>query len=298
MKNTLVVIAGPTAVGKTTASIDIAKELKCEIISADSRQFFKDMNIGTAKPTTGELQEVKHHFINNLSLHDEYNAGKFETEALAVIEEKLKIQDYIILTGGSGLYIDAVIKGFDTLPEADVELREKLKQEMDEKGINVLREKLKVADPAYYSEVDVYNHQRLIRALEVCILTGRPYSSFRKKKEVKRNFKIIKICLNLNREELYVRINTRVDEMIQAGLVDEVKSLKNYFEMNALHTVGYNEIISFLNNEVSFEKAVELIKRNTRRYAKRQLTWFRRDPDYKWFMPHEKKEILNYIRSF
>lgn len=298
MKNTLVVIAGPTAVGKTAASIEIAKQLKCEIISADSRQFYRELNIGTAKPDAAQLKEIKHYFINNLSLDDEYNAGKFEAEAVALIEEKLKISDYIILTGGSGLYIDAVLYGFDTLPEADLKLRNSLHRELEEKGIEYLQEKLKESDAEYYNQVDLQNPQRLIRALEVCILTGKPYSSFRKKKPVKRTFKTIKICLNVDRKELYNRINRRTDEMIHAGLVDEVKSISGYFDKNALQTVGYSELISYLNGETDFETAVELIKRNTRRYAKRQLTWFRRDSGYKWFVPNEINEILNYIRSF
>lgn len=311
MKNTLVVIAGPTAVGKTATSIHIAQNLVCEIVSADSRQFYREMNIGTAKPSPEELKSVTHHFINNLSLNDEYNAGNFETEAVELIEEKLKTQDYIILTGGSGLYVNAVLKGLDILPEADVQLRESLEKEMKEKGIEFLQAELKKNDPDYYAEVDLQNPQRLIRALEVCILTGRPYSSFRNKKEVKRNFKTIKICLNSDREVLYERINKRVDEMIAAGLLDEVKSLfeevppvtkrsrsvRGFSGNNPLQTVGYNELILFLKGEITFEKAVELIKRNTRRYAKRQLTWFRRDKDYKWFHPYQINEMICYIRN-
>jgi tRNA dimethylallyltransferase len=308
LKNSLVVIAGPTAVGKTTASISIAQILDCEIVSADSRQFYREMNIGTAKPSSEELNSVKHHFINNLSLNDEYNAGKFESEAVALIENKLKSNDYIILTGGSGLYVNAVLKGLDILPEADVQLRESLAREMDKKGIEFLQEELKKYDPEYYAEVDIQNPQRLIRALEVCILTGLPYSSFRNKKVVKRNFNTVKICLHLEREELYERINKRVDEMISIGLVDEVKSLaeevppvtepgRSVRGYNALQTVGYNEMILFLKGEITFEKAIELIKRNTRRYAKRQLTWFRRDKEYRWFRPYEIYEMISYIRS-
>jgi tRNA dimethylallyltransferase len=297
LKKNLVVIAGPTAVGKTAASISIAQQLGCEIVSADSRQFYREMNIGTAKPSPDELNSVKHHFINNLSLNDEFNAGKFETEAVALIEDKLKVNDYIILTGGSGLYVNAVLKGFDILPEADLQLRESLAREMDEKGIEFLQGELKKNDPEYFAEVDLQNPQRLIRALEVCILTGRPYSSFRNKKEVKRNFNTVKMCLHLEREELYERINNRVDEMIAAGLVDEVKTLADYYEKNAMQTVGYNEIILFLKGEITFEKAIELMKRNTRRYAKRQLTWFRRDQEYRWLRPNEIDEMISYIRS-
>ncbi|MGI8893626.1 MAG: tRNA (adenosine(37)-N6)-dimethylallyltransferase MiaA, partial [Bacteroidia bacterium] len=197
----------------------------------------------------------------------------------------------------SGLYVNAVLKGFDILPEADLQLRKSLAREMDEQGIEFLQAELKKKDPEYYAEVDIYNPQRLIRALEVCILTGRPYSSFRNKKEIKRNFNTVKICLHLEREELYERINKRVDEMIAAGLPDEVKSLADYQGKNAMQTVGYNEIILFLKGEITFEKAVELMKRNTRRYAKRQLTWFRRDQEYRWLRPNEIDEMISYIRS-
>jgi tRNA dimethylallyltransferase len=303
LKNTLVVIAGPTAVGKTAACISLAQILSCEIVSADSRQFYREMNIGTAKPSAQELNAVQHHFINNLSLADEYNAGKFEAEAVALIENKLQHDDYIILTGGSGLYIDAVLKGFDTLPDADLQLRKDLQEEINKNGIESLQQQLKIHDPDYYNEVDLNNPQRLIRALEVCQITGHPYSSFRNKKEVKRKFKTIKICLELKRDELYERINKRVDKMIADGLLDEVKSLfeevpfRGFRGNNAMQTVGYNELILFLKGEITFEEAVELIKRNTRRYAKRQLTWFRRDKDYKWFHPAEIKEMISYIRN-
>ncbi len=293
----LIVLVGPTAIGKTAASIQIAKEFNCPIVSADSRQFFKEMTIGTAKPSAEEMQNAPHYFIDSHSIKDEFNVGKYENEAIALLNTLFKINKMVILVGGSGLYIDAICKGFDELPEADTEVRNKIGLLLEEKGIKALQSLLKELDSVYYSKVDLQNPQRISRALEVCLTTGKPYSTLRKGKIKKRNFNIIKIGLNTSREVLYEKINKRVDEMMQAGLLEEVKYLLPQKHLNALQTVGYNELFDFLENKTDLNTAVESIKQNTRKFAKRQLTWFRRDSEIKWFEPNEKKEILSYINS-
>ncbi len=293
----LIVLVGPTAIGKTAASIQIAKEFNCPIVSADSRQFFKEMTIGTAKPSAEEMQNAPHYFIDSHSIKDEFNVGKYENEAIALLDTLFKINKMVILVGGSGLYIDAICKGFDELPEADTEVRNKISLLLEEKGIKALQSLLKELDSVYYSKVDLQNPQRMSRALEVCLTTGKPYSTLRKGKIKKRNFNIIKIGLNTSREVLYERINKRVDEMMQAGLLEEVKYLLPQKHLNALQTVGYNELFDFLENKTDLNTAVESIKQNTRKFAKRQLTWFGRDSEIKWFEPNEKKEILSYINS-
>jgi tRNA dimethylallyltransferase len=296
-KKKLFVIVGPTAVGKTALSIQLAKAFDTEILSADSRQFFKEMSIGTAKPTAIEMGAIKHHFIDSHSISEEYNVGKFETEAIQVLNTLFETKDYAILVGGSGLYIDAVCNGLDELPEASAEIRQQLKLLYEEKGIAALQEQLKELDLNYYNQVDLNNPQRLMRALEVCLSSGKTYSEQRAGKTKKRNFTTIKIGLNTTREALYERINKRVDEMMQEGLLDEVKSLLPYQNKNALQTVGYKELFDYLENKTTLEQAVELIKQHTRNFAKRQLTWFKRDEQIQWFEPYEFEKIKQYITS-
>jgi tRNA dimethylallyltransferase len=296
-KKFLLVIVGPTAIGKTHLAITLAKSFKTEIISADSRQFFREMTIGTAKPTGEELSAAKHHFINNISVTDDYDAGKYEREASLLIDELFRKHDVLILVGGSGMYINAVCNGFDDIPDVDEDVRKKLNEVYKKEGISVLQQQLNQLDPEHYNNVDLNNPQRLIRALEICITTGKTYSSFRKGKGKTRNYSIIKIGLNTVREELYKRIDARVDAMIKSGLVDEVKNLSHYKHLNALQTVGYKELFEYLEDKQNLEKAIELIKQNTRNFAKRQLTWFRKDIAIKWFEPSEAGDILEYVKQ-
>lgn len=297
-QKSLIVIVGPTAVGKTALSIDVAQKLNTEIISADSRQFFKEMSIGTAKPLPNELQQVQHHFINSHSVSDDYNAGKFGEEALTFVNNFFKKKDLLLLTGGSGLYIDAVCNGMDELPKADEKIREQLSDNLKQNGIIALQQLLKEHDPVHYEKADLLNPHRLIRAIEVCIVTGKPYSDFRKGDRKQHDFQIVKVGLTIERKELYEKINQRVDDMIQQGLLEEVRSLLRYKNQKALQTVGYKELFDYLEGKTDLETAVALIKQNTRRYAKRQLTWFGKDKEIKWFHPKELQEIMNYITSF
>jgi len=295
----LVVVAGPTAVGKTDLSLQIAQELDTEIISADSRQFYREMLIGTAKPSAEELALVKHYFINSHTITEEYNAGDFENDALCIIDQLFQSHRTVILTGGSGLYIRAVTAGMDAMPPIEVGLREKLQQDLDNKGLAFLLQQLKNLDPVYYAQVDQDNPQRVIRALEVSISSGQPYSSFRKQETISQNrpFNILKIGLNRDRDELYARIDARMDWMLQNGLLEEAKALYSYRNHNALQTVGYKELFDFLEGQYDWEEAVRLLKRNSRHYAKRQLTWFRKDKEYVWFHPDQTKEILTFIQQ-
>lgn len=295
MKKKLIVIAGPTAVGKTALSIDLAKFYDCPVISADSRQFFKEMSIGTAKPTPEEMQDVPHYFINNVSIHETYNVGQYEREAIDLIENLFKEHDYLILVGGSGLYINAVLNGVDEFEEIPNEIREKLNSDYKEKGITYLQDELKKRDEVYYNQVDLNNPQRLIRALEVCLHTGKPYSSFRTKAKKERSFSAINLLINTDREKLYERINLRVDKMVQDGLLNEVKELIPFKHLNALNTVGYKELFDYFDNKVSLEQSINLIKQNTRRYAKRQLTWFNNQGDFETFEPNDLEKIKAYI---
>lgn len=290
-KKLLITVVGPTAIGKTALAIEIAKKYNTEIISADSRQFFKEMSIGTAKPSAYELSQVKHHFINSNSVKDEISVGSFEKEAIATIENLFQTHEVLVMVGGSGLYINAVLFGFDDIPDADLELRENLNKEFEEKGITSLQEMLKVLDPDYYAQVDIHNQQRIIRGLEVCISTGKPFSSFRNTELKQRSFQHIIIGLNTDREKLYHRINHRVDEMMKDGLLEEVKSLSEYKSLNALKTVGYTEIFNHLDGSVTLEAAVDKIKLNTRHFAKRQVTWFKKYPEIHWFEPNEISKI-------
>jgi tRNA dimethylallyltransferase len=286
-KPTLIVIAGPTAIGKTAAAIQLAQYYNTVIVSADSRQFFCEMAIGTAKPTPDELAAAKHYFIDSHSVTEPFSVGDFETQGLELLDELFNTHKVVILVGGSGLYIKAITDGFDNIPNADGGIREKLNNELVEKGLIRLQEKLKLADPDYYAEVDINNPQRVIRALEVFESTGQPFSSFRKADNNQRPFNIVKIALDMPREQLYNRINQRVDMMIQQGLLEEVKSLIPYRHLNALNTVGYTELFEHLDGKISLDAAVDRIKQNTRRFAKRQLTWFRKDKGFHWLQANE-----------
>ncbi len=297
MVKTLIIIAGPTAIGKTALAIRLARYYKTEIISADSRQFYKEMAIGTAKPNREELSAVKHHFIDSHSVMDTFTAGDFEKEALKILENLFRKHDQVIMVGGSGLFINAICNGFDELPVATDQIRQQLNRDLEEQGIEYLQEKLKTSDPVYFSEVDIHNPQRLIRALEVYQTTGKSFSSYRTKTRKPRPFNTINIALNTDREQLYDRINLRVDQMIEAGLVDEVKSLLKYRHLNSLQTVGYSEIFEYLDGKCSLEEAVKNIKQNTRRFAKRQITWFKKSEDIRWFDPADYNNILNYLNQ-
>ena len=298
MKKTLIALVGPTAVGKTSTAINIAKQLDAEIISSDSRQFYKEISIGTAKPTELELKQVPHHFINHLSIGEDYNASKFENEVIEFLDEYFKNKDTVILCGGSGMYNDAVIKGFDKeIPTADATFREKLKQEYDEKGLTHLQNLLLDVDPKAHENIDIHNSKRLMRAIEICKLTGKTNAEVKKGIVKKRDFDIIQIGLELPRSLLYNRINQRVEIMIREGLLEEVKSVLPFREKNALKTVGYKEIFDYLDGTITWELSVEKIKTNSRRYAKRQLTWFKRNEKIMLFLPNEINKISKYIRK-
>ena len=292
MNKYLITIVGPTAIGKTSLSIDIAKHFNTEIVSSDSRQFYKEMNIGTAVPSIEELKRVNHHFIQNLSIHDDYNVGQFEKDAIATLHELFKKHNIVVMVGGSGLYVDAVLKGLDSFPEVDPSVRKNLKLQLEEKGIKPLQEQLEKLDPETFLKIDIENHQRVIRALEICIGTGNPFSSFLTDKIIQRNFIPIKIGLTADRNIIYDRINERVDIMMASGLLDEVKFLFKYKNLNALQTVGYKELFSYLENEISLDFAIEEIKKNTRRFAKRQLTWYRKDNEISWYDFTENTQII------
>lgn len=283
MKNTLITIVGPTAIGKTALSIKLANHFKSDIISCDSRQFFKEMTIGTAVPSADELNAAKHHFIQNRSIFDAYNVGEFERDALAKLEELFLKNPTQIMVGGSGLYVDAVLKGLDYFPEVDPRIREDLTKELEEKGIKSLQEKLQKLDVETYNTIALDNPHRIMRALEICIGSGKTYSEFKNKPKEPRNFNAIKVGLTADRELIYNRINQRVDIMIENGLVEEAKKLHQHKNLNALQTVGYRELFSFFDNDFTKEFAIAEIKKNTRRFAKRQITWFKRDEETLWF---------------
>jgi len=291
----LIVIVGPTAVGKTDVSIKLAKEWNTEIISADSRQFYTEMSIGTAKPDPQQLQAVKHHFIGHLSIHDYFNVSRFEKDTLELLKSLFEKHTIVFLVGGSGLYIDAVCNGIDDFPDPDPEFRNYLKGIYKDEGIAKLQEILLETDPEYYATVDINNPNRLLRAIEVCLSTGRKFSELRLNRTKERDFHIIRIGLNLPRPELFSRIELRVDQMIENGLVGEVKNLMPYRHLNALNTVGYKEIFEYLDSKITLQQAIVNIKTSTRRYAKRQLTWFNRTGDYTWFEPDQLNEITNYL---
>ena len=291
----LFIILGPTASGKTALSIELAKKLNTEIISCDSRQFYKELKIGAAPPNKEQLQKIKHHFIQHLSIKENYNIGRFEEDSIKKISTLFKIYDNLILVGGSGLYIDAVCNGLDNIPQTPKEIRDRINNEFSEKGISWLQEKVKKIDLDFYQKSDISNHQRLKRCLEVYQNTGEKISSFYKKEKRKRDFKIIKIGISIEREKLYNRINQRVDQMIKNGLIDEAKKLLQHQKLNALNTFGYKELFDFFDNKIDIETAVEDIKKNSRRLSKRQMTWFKRDKQINWFNLDQEDEIIKFI---
>lgn len=290
-------VGGPTAVGKTAFSIALARYFRTEIISADSRQIYQQLDIGTAKPTKEEMAAVPHHFIDQLPVEEGYNAGQFEQDALALLEHLFKEHDVVVVTGGSGMYVQALSQGIDEMPLIPARLREELNIRLQEKGLEDLLEELKLRDRAYYETVDRKNPQRVIRALEVNMHTGRLFSAFRQQNFTQRPFRIIKIGLDRPRHELYARIDERMDQMIAQGLFKEAKRLYPYRHLNALQTVGYKEIFGYLKGDYEREEAIRLLKRNSRRYAKRQLTWFRKDPEFSWFNPDQIEEALVFIQE-
>lgn len=296
-KKTLVVLVGPTAVGKTDLSISIAKALNAPIVSSDSRQVYREMKIGTAVPDDCQLSQVSHYFIGSRSVTESYTAGMYEHDSLIVLQKLFEENDFVLLSGGSGLYIDAVCLGIDNIPATNPETRSMLNAKLKTEGLDSLTEWLSRVDYETFCTIDLNNPQRVIRALEVCIISGVPYSMLRKNFEKKRDFQIVKVGLTRDREELYDRINRRVDVMLQQGLLEEAKSLYHYRGLNALNTVGYRELFDFFNGNITLEKAIELIKRNSRRYAKRQMTWFNRYDDIKWFSPNEFDRIMEYINN-
>jgi tRNA dimethylallyltransferase len=296
-KRYLIVITGPTAVGKTSLTLEVARFFNTEILSADSRQFYREMSIGTARPGPEELQLIPHHFIGHISVTDEYNVSRFETYALNVLSNLFTQNDKAILTGGSGLYINAVCNGIDDLPDPDDSLREELKIMFAEQGIESLRSRLRLLDPVYYDQVDIANPKRLLRALEVCITTGKPYSELRKNKPKQHDFEVIKIGLERDKKELYDRINERVDKMMDKGLLKEVEGLLGYRHLNALNTVGYKEFFPYFSGEISLDEAIANVKTHSRRYAKRQMTWFRKDESITWFHPDRVNEIINFVQE-
>jgi tRNA dimethylallyltransferase len=293
----LILLAGPTAVGKTSFAIRLAQHYQTEIISADSRQFYKETVIGTAAPTTEELAAAPHHFIGNLSIHDYYNVYQFEVEALQKAEELFQVHDVVVAVGGSGLYIHALLHGIDLLPDADEKLRKEIQDRYAEEGIAYLQKEVQRLDPEFYEEVDQQNPNRLMRALEVCLTTGQKFSQLRKENSKPRPFQIIPLVLNMDREVLYDRINRRVDIMVQDGLVEEARGLYDLRHLNALKTVGYRELFTHFDGEWDLEMAIDKIKINSRRFSKRQVTWFKRDPLFQWFSPDQFEEVVTYIEN-
>ena len=298
MKKTLIVITGPTAVGKTALCLEIAKHFDIPIINADSRQIYRELRIGTAQPTKEQMQEVKHYFVGTLGLDDYYSASLFEQQVLECLEHQFLTNDYALLSGGSMMYIDAVCDGIDDIPTIDDETRTLMKQRLADEGLEALVEELRRLDPEYYEIVDRQNPRRVVHALEICTMTGKTYTSFRKREKRQRPFQIIKIGLNRPREELYDRINQRVDQMMADGLLEEARSLYPLRHLNALNTVGYKELFDHLEGRWPLEEAVERIKGNTRCYARKQLTWYKKDERMKWFHPQETEQIINYISHY
>ncbi|WP_064966341.1 tRNA (adenosine(37)-N6)-dimethylallyltransferase MiaA [Tenacibaculum ovolyticum] len=292
MKNTLITIIGATAIGKTALSIKLAQHFGCDIISCDSRQFYKEMSIGTAVPDTEELAAATHHFIQNRSILEDYSVGQFERDTLAKLDELFAKNPIQIMVGGSGLYVDAVLKGLDYFPEVDPEIRATLTKELEEKGIAPLQEKLKELDIETYNSITIDNPHRILRALEICIGSGKTYASFKNKPKAPRNFKSIKVGLTADREIMYDRINRRVDIMMENGLLEEVKNIYSHKNLNALKTVGYRELFEYIDGNFTKEFAIDEIKKNTRRFAKRQGTWFRKDKDILWFDFKEQTEHI------
>lgn len=294
---TLIVLIGPTGVGKTDLSLELAEKYDSPIISADSRQLYSRLKIGTAAPTEEQLKRIKHYFVGILNLDEYYSAAQYELEVINLLNELFSKHNVIVLTGGSMMYIDAICNGIDDIPTVDSETRQLIMNKYKEEGLERLCAELKLMDPEYYSIVDLKNHKRVMHALEICYMTGKTFTSFRTGQKKKRPFKIIKIGLTRDREELYNRINKRVDQMIKDGLVEEVKSVYQYRNMNSLNTVGYKEIIQYLEGKCSLDFAIEKIKQNSRIYSRKQMTWFKRDNEITWFHPEQKKEIEKYIET-
>lgn len=293
--NTLIVVLGPTGVGKSNISLQLATHYHSEIISADSRQLYRELQIGTAVPSTEDRHLVPHHFIQTRSVVDYYNVSEYENEAITLIEQLFQNINLLILTGGSMMYVDTICKGIDDIPTVDPDIRNEVISWYNENGIEALRKRLSEVDPEYYKIVDQNNPKRMLHAVEVHQMTGKPITSFRKNTVIKRPFRILKVGINQDRAKLYERINHRVEQMMAAGLLDEAKSVYQYRHLNSLNTVGYKELFSFIDGECSLEEAVDLIKRNTRKYARKQLTWFRRDQEIKWFEPEQVQQIIEYI---
>jgi tRNA dimethylallyltransferase len=298
LKKTLIVITGPTAVGKTALCLEIAKHFDIPIINADSRQIYRELRIGTAQPTKEQMQQVRHYFVGTLGLDDYYSASLFEQQVLECLEQQFQTKDYALLSGGSMMYIDAVCDGIDDIPTIDDETRTLMKQRLADEGLEALVKELKQLDPEYYEIVDRQNPRRVVHALEICTMTGKTYTSFRKREKRLRPFQIIKIGLNRPREELYERINQRVDQMMADGLLEEAKGLYPLRHLNALNTVGYKELFDYLEERWPLEEALERIKGNTRRYARKQLTWYKKDERMKWFHPQETEQIISYISHY
>ncbi len=294
---TLVVLTGPTGVGKTELSLSLAEYLHSPVINADSRQLYAELEIGTAAPTPEQKQRVEHHFVGTLRLTDYYSAAQYENDVLQTLETLFAHQDYALLSGGSMMYIDAVCKGIDDIPTVDAETRSLMLTRYQAEGLDTLADELRLLDPAYYNEADIRNPKRVIHALEICYMTGKPYSSFRTHQTKRRPFHIIKIGLQREREELYRRINDRVEQMVENGLINEALRVKEYRQTNALNTVGYKEIFKYLDGEWTLDLAKEKIKQNTRIYSRKQMTWLRRDPGITWFHPSQTEDILNFIRK-
>ncbi len=293
--NTLIVITGPTAVGKTQLTLELAKHYSIPVINADSRQIYKELKIGTASPTEEQMKQARHYFVGSKSINDYYNASMYEQEVLQLLESLFTTSPVQLLSGGSMMYIDAVCNGIDDIPTIREDIRTEMKRRYQEEGLEALCEDLRKLDPEHYDTVDRQNYRRVIHALEICYQTGKTYTSFRKQTKKERPFKIVKIGLNREREELYNRINQRVDDMMAQGLLDEVRAMTPYREVNALNTVGYKELFDYIDGRWPLEEAVERIKGNTRRYARKQLTWYKRDENIRWFHPDQQQEILNYI---
>lgn len=297
MSHTLIVLIGPTGVGKTELSLSIAEHFNTCIVSSDSRQLYADLKIGTAAPTPEQLARVKHHFVGTLQLTDYYSAAQYEAEVMSKLEELFQKNDVVVLTGGSMMYVDAICKGIDDIPTVDKDTRELMMQKYEMEGLEKLCAELKLLDPEYYQIVDLKNPKRVIHALEICYMTGKTYTSFRTQSTKKRPFRIIKIGLTREREELYDRINRRVDEMMKDGLLEEARSVYAYKHLNSLNTVGYKEMFQYMDGEWTLDFAIEKIKQNSRIYSRKQMTWFKRDKDITWFHPDQQTEIMNHINN-
>ena len=298
MMKTLFVIVGPTGVGKTSLCLKVAEHLNTVIINADSRQVFKEIPVGTAAPTKDERKSIRHFFVGNLHINEYYNASKYEQDVLKLLNILFKYKDNVIMSGGSMMYVDAVCKGIDDIPSVDDNIRKTLQERFDKEGLSGISKELALLDPDYYAIVDKNNHKRIIHALEICLSTGKPYSSFRKNTTKERPFRIIKIGLNMDRQRLYERIDLRVEQMIHDGLIQEALNVYEYKNLNALNTVGYKETFEYLDGLCTLDNAIFRIKSNTHKYCRKQLTWFRRDPNIHWFSPDNIEEIINYINTF